>query len=309
MKTLNYLKYGILALAIITLSSCEKERISEEEPVNEYASLDDFYNNNELEEQSWIIDSTSNDSIVGTYGTHIWGIPNTIFMYKSSQLDISYPYELRLIEAYSIRRMIFAKLPTVAQGEFINSDGELKITAYKDNQELAIKENLFYQMLAPNATPDANKSIYYGFTTGSSSDWNNDVTLTDYLFAQDNATNISTVSNGYLARITKLGWINIAKPVISTQKTNITFTAPGTNTNLLDIYVILPNQRSFKKAISMVASDMPVGEQVKVFSMGKDTSGKMHYFSQSFTISNGLTIPITMQEATEAEVLAAMDAL
>ncbi|MEI7594564.1 MAG: hypothetical protein WCK02_02370 [Bacteroidota bacterium] len=308
MKTLSYLKYGILAIALFAIVACEKERIVEQEEDTEFTSLEDFYNENQPEEQSFIIDSTGNDSVVGKEGTHIWGIPNTIFMYKNTHQDITYPYVLKLIEAYSIKNMIFSKLPTVAQDSMINSDGELKVTAFKNNEELMIKENLFYQMMAPNANPDNNKDVYYGFTNGSTTDWNKNILQTDYIFTQDN-TNITTIQPGYLLAISKLGWLNIAKPINPAQKTDISFTAAGVNTNLLDVFVILPNQHSFKKASNMVASNMPIGEQVKVFSMGKDTSGKMHYFCQSYTISAGLTVAITMQEATKAEVLTVMDTL
>lgn len=297
-------------MMLMTLTiSCEKERTETEDPQTEYTSLDEFYDENQPEEQSFIIDSLGGDTIIGKEGTHIWGIPKTIFMNKATQQDIFYPYELRLIESYSIKNMILSKLPTVAQGNLLISEGEVKVTAYKNGQELAIKQHMGYEMMTPSANPLANMELFYGFTAGTTNDWTKFLLLTDYLFPTDGVTHISNSSEGYMLKVAKTGWVNVAKEFTYTPKTDITFTAAGVNTNFIDIYAIFPGQRSFIKVSDMSLTNMPLGETMKVFSMGKDKEGKMHYFLQTYTITSNLLVDVVMQEATKAEVLAAMDTL
>lgn len=309
MKYVNWLKSTVLLVVLVTMVSCEKERIESEKKDTEYTSLDEFYNNNQPEEQVFIIDSTDADTIVGKEGTQIWGIPKNIFMYKSNYQDIVYPYELRLIEAYSMKNMIFSKLPTLAQGTILSTGGEIKVTAYKNNQELVIKEHMGYRMMAPQANPKSNMNIFYGFTAATTNDWNDSLIQTDYLFNQDDVSSLVVAPSGYLMTIAKLGWICPAKKQVAASQTQITFTAPGVNTQFIDIYAILPDQHSLMKVNQMTLSDMPVGETMKVFSMGKDTHGKMHYFLQTYTISAQMTVDVVMQESTEAEVLSVMATL
>jgi hypothetical protein len=75
------------SVIVATILSCSKDRVEEDEI--EYASLDDFYDINELEEQEFIIDSVPGDTIVGKEGTKIWGIPKEIFMKKATEEDIT----------------------------------------------------------------------------------------------------------------------------------------------------------------------------------------------------------------------------
>lgn len=308
MKTLN--KINLFLLVIIGLhlgSSCSKERIEKEaeekETLTEYANMDDFYNLNEPPEQTFVIDSTGGDTITGMDGTKIWGIPKEIFMIKSTQQDISYPYTLKLKEAYSIKNMIMCRLPGIAQGDLLHSAGEVKITAFKNSDELAIKNTCFLPFLAPSTNTVPNMEVFYGFTNGTTNDWNNDVLQTDYLFSSDNVTSVSTSTNGYLTHIARLGWSNIGKKITPSSQANITFTATGTNTNYIDIYVVFNNLHNYVKVSNLVANNMPVGEPITVFAIAKDSGGTMYYFKNNYTVAAGLTVDLVMTASTEAQVL------
>lgn len=290
------------------MSSCSKER-TEKQVQTEYANLDDFYNQNQPDEQTFVIDSTGGDTVTGHDGTKIWGIPKNIFMVKSTQQDISYPYTLKLIEAYSIKNMIFSKLPGIAQGSLLHSGGELKITAFKNSAELAIKNNCFLPFRAPAANPVSGLGVFYGFTNGTTNDWNIDVLQTGYLFASDIVTSLSISGNGYLTHIAKLGWLNLGKKITPVAQDNITFTATGTNTNYIDVYIVFNNLHNYIKVANLAASNLPDGEPVTVFAIAKSTSGTMYYFKNNYTITNGLQIPLTMTASTEAQVLSEMAGL
>ena len=309
MKTIE--KIGFILFVIFALQmigSCSKER-TEKQVQTEYANLDDFYNQNQPQEQTFVIDSTGGDTVTGHDGTKIFGIPKEIFMKKSNQQDVSYPYTLKLIECYSIKNMILSKLPGVAQGSILHSGGELKITAFKNSDELAIKNNFFLPFRAPAANPVSGLEVYYGFTTGTTNDFNKDVLQTDYLFTSDNVTSLTTSGNGYLTHISKLGWLNLGKKETPASQANITFTATGTNTNFIDVYVVFNNLHNYIKVSNLAANNLPSGEPVTVFAIAKATGGTMYYFKNNYTISNGLVIPLTMTASTEAQVLSEMAGL
>lgn len=309
MKTNIKIKMGIcISCLFILFASCSKERTDEK--ATAYASLDEFYLNNAPEEQSFLIDSIAGDTIIGKEGTIIGDVPKTIFMYKSNFQDITYPFELRLIEAYSMKDMILSRLPNVAQNNILKSAGELKVTAWKNNNELALKENCGLLLWAPAATPDNSMDVFYGFTAGTTSDWNNDVTLTDYLFTQDTVTKIGVLGKGYGMKIAKLGWLSVCKLNTFTSTSGITFTAVGTNTNFIDIFIVFNNLHSYIKVNNLTASNLPVGEPVTVFAIAKDTDASMYYFKQDYTISTtSIIIDLAMQKSTEAEVLTLMGSL
>lgn len=297
----------IAAIGIMIFASCSKDR-TEKTTNTDYASLDAFYLDNAPPEQTFIIDSLGNDTIVGMDSTIIWGIPKTIFMDSITHLDINYPYTLKLIEAYSIKNMILSKLPNLAQGNVLASAGELRVRAFKNSSKLVLKNNCGLNMWNPDPTPDASMKVFYGFTQGTTDDWNMDVTQTDYLYSSDAVTSISTLGQGYHSVISKLGWVSIDHTFAYTNA-NITFTATGNNTNFIDVYVIFKDRHSYVKVSNLAASNLPSGEPITVFAIAMDTGGTMYYFKQDYIISNGLVIDLLMSSSTEIQVLSMMDGL
>ncbi|MBI5219755.1 MAG: hypothetical protein HY958_12575 [Bacteroidia bacterium] len=295
------------ATGLLWFASCSKDRTVKKD-LTDYTSLDDFYNANQLPEQSFTVDSLGSDSITGMHGTKIWSVPKIIFMTKTTHQDIVYPFTIKLIEAYCIKDMIFAKLPNRSGSKILQAGGELKVTAWKNSDELVLKQNCGFGLLAVPDTIFTGMQVYYGFTTGTTNDWNSDVVQTDYLFTNDVVTSLTNESRGYNMRIAKMGWISPAKLPASSGLANVTFSAEGNNTDLIDIYIVFKNFDSYMKVSSMAANGLPAGEPVTVVAIGRDAS-TMYYFRQDYAISNNLQITLTMQSATQAQVLAILETL
>jgi len=315
MKTFNKFQLLVcfsLVSAMIFIASCSKDRQQNKVTAASYVPVNDFYNNNAPPEQTFTIDSLGGDTIKAMDGTKIWGVPKTIFMYKSNHQDIIYPFTLKLIEAYSMKNMILEQLQNVAQGNILKSGGELKITAFKDTNTLLLKQNCGLHMWSPSITtpPDNSMKVFYGFTKNTLDDWNIDVTQTDFLFPTDTVTKLTVSGNGYAMKITKLGWLG-PDHTFTYSTSNVTFSVNGstTNTNYIDVYVIFKNRHSFIKVSSSAANNLPTGEPITVFAIAKDSNGQMYYFKQDYTISNGLAIPLTMNTTTEAQILSLMSSL
>jgi hypothetical protein len=300
---------AIISMAgMLAFTSCSKERL-EDDTDTEYAPMDGFYTTYAPHEQTFIIDSTGGDTIIGEQGTMIWGVPKTIFMDKITYQDISYPYFLKLIEAYSIKDMILSQLPNDAQDQLLKTAGEIKITAFKNSNELALKQNCGLHYFAPSASPDTAMDLFYGFTDGTTNDWNENILQTDYLFSSDSVSELLDVYGGYQAKIAKLGWTSIDRFYNGSSVTDLAFTAAGTNTNYIDIYVIFNSIHSFIKVSNLAAEDLPVGEPVTVFALAMGSDGTMYYYKQDYTIASGLVIDLQMTASTETDVLTLMGAL
>ncbi len=310
MKTRKRIKTFLPLMAIVILAyftSCSKDRIAKQVETS-YAPTDAFYTLNAPPEQTFVIDSLGGDTITAMHGTKIWGVPKTIFMLKSTHQDIYYPFYLKLIEAYSLKDMILSRLPNVAQSKILKDAGELKVTAFKDTNTLVLKDNCGLPLWAPSSTPDSSMNVYYGFTNGTTNDWNINVTQTDYLFSNDTVTHIGVKGSGYSMKITKLGWVDIGH-LAPYSNASMTFTSAGTNTNYIDVYIVFNNRHSFIKVNSLAAHNLPSGEPITVFALAMDSGGQMYFFKQNYNVANGMVIPLQMTQATSAQVLAEMSTL
>ncbi len=309
MKTQLKMMIPAAIVLLLTISSCSKDRLNDEpDKSTEYSSLDDFYDMNEPEEQEFVIDSIDGDTITAMEGTKIWGIPKEIFMKKSDHSDITYPYTLKVTECYSIKNKILSRYQGKAQGNMLYSSGNLRFRAFKNSDELELKEHCGLPFMAPSSAPDSQMDMYYGFTTGTADDWNNNVLQAGYLFSNDDVSELNTCLYGYTAKTAKTGWVNIAHPFSGAAQSSITFEAEGTNTNLIDIYIIFNNLHSHLKVSDMKALNIPDGEPVTVFAIAK-SGNQMYYFKENYATGSPIHIALEMTTATESEILTIMDSL
>ncbi len=312
MKTVAKFFALTLMSAVFVCLSCSRDRLIDEtnpDKINNYTSLDDFYDLNEPEEQEFVIDSIGGDTIVAQEGTKIFDVPKEIFMRKTDHTDITYPYTIKLIEAYTMKNKILLKLPGVAQGDLMFSDGNLRFRAFKDADELELKEHCGLPFMSPSQAPLSSMELFYGFSSGTNDDWNNSALQTGYLFPVDDVTFVNVNSYGYECKTAKMGWLNIAEKFTAPAQSSITFTADGTNTNFIDIYVIFNSLDSYLKVINLQAVNLPDNETVTVFAIGKDVSQQMFYFLDSYTTGVPLLIELEMLPATESQILTMMDSL
>jgi len=308
MKTIAKIFLLSIVLLLAT-ASCSKDRLNEDPDKDTvYSSLDDFYDLNQPQEQEFLIDSGSVDTITALEGTKIFQIPAQIFMKKSDHSDITYPYTLKLIEAYSIKHKIMLRQPGLAQGEVLHSGGHLKFSAFKNGDELELKEHCGLSFMAPSSAPTNAMELFYGFTAGTTDDWTNNVLNAGYLFANDDVTSVDVNSYGYNAVTAKTGWVGVARKFSGTADSKITFEAEGTNTDLIDIYIVFNNLKSYVKVSQMKANNLPVGESVTVFALAK-SGNQMYYFKQNFTTGAPIHIELLMTPATENQIITIMDTL
>jgi len=308
MKNLKTITAALMIFVsiVMLISACSKQRTEEE--LNEYSSPDDFMYENRPEEQTFTLTGDSGGPIIGNQDTHLW-MDSSIFMYTNGN-DVSYPITIKLIEIYKPKDMELYEMPTVAQGNLLVTGGEIRVRAFKDNDELVLKPNKVYACKMPSQNLDANMSIFYGKEVGDIIDW------------MDNASDVSTnsginslefitpdSSDYYSLLVPVMGWINCDYFYNTTNPTTLTFDSDVDDLTNVVKFLYFPDIKSVMEVYGNVSGNIPVGANVKVLCFAANSSGSMFYFYQDMTVAANQTTMVTMTQISEADLLTLMDGL
>lgn len=279
--------YSVLFVAL-TMSSCNEDRIDEEA---EFGPMDEFYNDNKPEEQEFEITSEDGGPIIGKEGTKLYG-GRSILMHANTN-DVSLPYTIKLIELYSYKDMILYNMPTTSSGNVTESGGEIKVTAFKDGEELFLKPNMKYAAVLSTTPTKTGMSVYDGTHPNNVfSNW----TL--------NASSMVVDSSGlYGLLLSKLGWQNCAQSTSFNAHTDIEFTIDGKGGEFIDIFIVFNDFHGLIQGSNLTASKVPVGANATILAMAKDQNGDFRLHNQTLTITQDLKIKLDMKVVSEAALL------
>lgn len=96
----NKLFIYLTAIMLITVVACKKDRV----PQDDYQNMDSFYSDHEEEEQEYTIDTNETVPLVCKKGTKI--CVNGEMFELNGEGTVIYPFQLKVIELYSIKDMI-----------------------------------------------------------------------------------------------------------------------------------------------------------------------------------------------------------
>ncbi|MBI5542006.1 MAG: hypothetical protein HY951_18260 [Bacteroidia bacterium] len=298
----KFLSLMLIALCFIStfISSCSKERIEskeEEDQLNDYQSMNNYYDSKKQQEQEFTIDSTGTGPIVGNQGTKIYAAKD-LLMYPNGD-SVHWPYTVKLIELYTPKDMLYYQMPTVAGGSLLTTGGEVRIRAFKNGQELVLRPTKTWTIEMPNTSPLANMKIYYGVQSSSFIDW-----------SPNPAGNYNTTSYGYTGQIATLGWTACGKPAaVSTTTTNYSFTSTTDNLQNVSTFIYFPNAKSLMQVYNQTSGAIPVGENAKIILMGMNSNNEIfHYYSET-TISTSNQVSVTLTQISDANLTAILNAL
>lgn len=289
---LNIMRKLFLAIAVVGLASCSKDRVEQ----TSYQSMDEFYDMYEPEEQTFIVDTGGTGPIVAEELTELF-VDSSIFMHQNGD-DVSYPFELRYIEIYQKGDMVLGRAPSVSNGSILNSSGEGRIRAYKDGEELLLKPNKnylvkFYDYFGANGT----ETEYYGTNSEKVTNWTG------------NGESVPVDTN-YLAMLgDEMGWISGAKPLSTFPllKT-ITLNLPGSNPENVGKFVIVNDPNSVVM-MNDVSVDLPSGLQAKMICFALNQDGEYLWYENDITVSSSETLEIEFTTVDEATLLSNIESL
>jgi hypothetical protein len=293
-KTLLFLT---LVLSLASVSSCSKDRIDPEEKLSDYDQMDDYYDTKKQEEQIFEIDNSGEGPIIGNQGTKLW-ISDEKLMYTNGD-SIHLPYTLKLIELYTPKDMIYFQMPTVSGGTLLTTGGEIRVRAFKNDEELVLRPNETWTVEMPNNGPESDMKIYYGVENTSFVDW-----------TVNPAGNFNTTSYGYIGEIKKLGWIACGKDASnSTSTTNYSFTSTTDNLQFVSIFIYLPDSKSLMQVYNQTSGALPLGENIKIILMGINDSTQLFSYYQETQVSTNNQVDVTLTSISDTDLTAILDAL
>ena len=296
MKTKIYTRFISAAglLIILFFSSCKKDRIQQDD----YQSMDSFYDQYKEEEQEFIIDSTGSCPIIAKKGTKIC-VTADMFMFTNGT-GITYPFTLKVVELYSIKDMLLWRMPAVSGGSILETSAEIRVRAFKNNTELVLKSGRTYYMeMDTMTTLNSNMQPYYGSDNVGTADW-----------AIEPLSTLSVNSYYYILNVGRMGWISSARLHSSaSQNTTITFSATGTNTQNIQIFLSFVNFKGLLKVTNLASGSVPIGEQVTLVAMAKNQNNDYFLHKETFSIAANQLITLNLQTISEADLLAALDGL
>lgn len=299
-------KIGLLSIVgifIISLNACKKDRI--EKSKNEYEPVNSYLDMKKQQEQEFVINGPSNDTIVGNQGTKLLAGKDCL-MFPNGD-SVHYPFSVKLVELYTPKDMMYWQMPTVAAGNILETDGEIRVRATKNNQDLVLRPNCAYGVQMPNGAPKNNMNAFYGFDTGSFFDW------TDNPASLGVTTSVSPTFNiipyGYEALIARLGWLNCGKLANNGSGNTISFTSSTDYLENVGIFIYFPTTKSVMQVYNMTSGLIPTGTSVKIVMIAVDGGGNLFHYYNTMTISANTTLEVSLSVITDPNLTNLLDGL
>jgi len=306
MKTENPLKYILVAATMLVIyTACKKDRI-EESVLNAYESPNNYLDSKKEAEQEFEITSDSSSGpIIGNQGTHIWG-GRSCLMYPNGD-SVTLPFTVKLVELYTPKQMIYYQMPTVASDTILETDGEIRLRAFKNGTELLLKPGCSWSIKMPNTAPENYMRIFYGFQTANYVNW------TDNPSSLGVTTSFSpifaTTTDGYLASIVKLGWINCDFKQGSSTNYQLTFASSTDNLTNVAIFIYFPATKTVMQVYNMASGSIPSGAAVKIVAIAVNTSGQLFSYYHNLTVTAAAQLEVTMAATTDPAIEALLNSL
>jgi hypothetical protein len=187
MKTSIITNISLSFLLILLAFGCSQDRLT---PLNlegtgtvKIVDFNPVYNYNVMESlnkstEKFTINSQTDLPYTTKKGTKIW-----IYDYNLKTTNgqaVKYPFDLEIIELYTLKDMVIYNKPTMANEQLLSTDGAFYIKAFQNKKELKMGEypridmpskqtdnamTLFYEVLAKNLTlkkpPINSKSQFF----------------------------------------------------------------------------------------------------------------------------------------------------
>ena len=188
-------------------------------------------------------------------------------------------------------------MPTVASGNILETDGEIRLRAFKGTEELTLKPSCPYMIEMPNSSPETYMNIFYGTDNGSFVDWS------------DSQVGFNVIPYGYQAFPNTLGWINCDNQIGNGLGHTLNFTSSTDNLQNVGIFIYFTNHKGLMQAYNMSTGLIPNGSNVKIVMIAIDASGNLFSYNETRTVTASATIDVVLSGITDPNLTAYLDAL
>lgn len=295
-------------MATVMNYSCKKDRIEEQpqQTLNEYSSPNDYLNSKKQQEQEFVITSDSaSGPIVGNQGTNIW-CGRQCLMFPNGD-SVALPYTVKLVELYTPKDMIYYQMPTVASDTILETDGEIRLRAFKDGTELVLRPGCSWPIMMPNTAPENYMRVFYGFDASNYVDWTDDPSTlgvtTSYI------PTFGTTTGGYLGSTVRLGWVNCDYKRGGSVNHHLSFVSSTDNLTNVAIFIYFPSTKTVMQVYNQTSGSIPDNSVVKIVAIAVNSSGTLYSFTQNMTVTASSSLEVTMAATTDPALTAVLDGL
>ncbi|MDD2346550.1 MAG: hypothetical protein PHY85_10480 [Bacteroidales bacterium] len=296
--------FPIIILLAFSFSACKKDRI--EKSMNEFEDLNDYMNLKKQEEQTFLIDSNGTGPIIGNQGTKIWISKECLQTMDGN--EISWPYIVKLVELYTPADMIYWQMPSVSTNGILQTEGEVRLRAFKDNNELKLKPlpcKCIVEM--PSNEPKNFMSVYYGFETNNRPNWTK--SLAQLGINPPTAEWFAPTDTGHIGEIGKLGWIACDTLVGSNSGATVNFVSTTDYLDNVGIFIYFPNTKTIMQVYDQASSPIPNGSSVKIICFAQKSDGSLYHFYSTAIINGNMEIMVEMQEISDPALTSLLNLL
>jgi hypothetical protein len=310
-----------LALLIIILSvifACSKDRAVplKEVPfdiknVNFESITTNWLDKLAAKTQQKVINSAKDLPFIAKSGTKLW-IYNTDLSF-SNWNTVNYPFTIEITELLTPMDMILAQKPTVSNGEFLVTGGEILVKVFKDGKELILYpfSSTLPKIQVPTKKVDSKMELFYGQVTPINTvNWVAATAQKDTSRRQIQYPLIINGGNGadsvsaYTLFPRNIGWINCDR-FYSYQgaKTTVKFTSEYPALEKIYIFMYLPDLKSVIQVYGGESLKIPVGQNVKIITVSQTQDGELYSFLQDLKVVDNQTVVIKLTKTTEQEFI------
>jgi hypothetical protein len=303
-STVSKISIGLIFLSSVLYYGCKKDRI-EQQTLNAYDSPDSYLDEKKPKEQEFTIDTTGSGPITGNQGTKIWtGKP--CLMYPNGD-SVHYPFTIKLVELYKPKDMIYYRMPTVASGNILRTDGEIRLRAFKGATELVLRPNpCFAQIEMPNTAPRNDMAEFYGFESNGLPDWTDKPGTLGAVAKYDSL--FKTTAYGYTGAIGRLGWINCDKFANSSPASTLTFESTVDELTNIRFFIYFPATKTVMQVYNTASFNIPNGSAVKIIGIGMQGSNLFSFYKE-LTVNASAAIDVEMVATTDPDLTALLNGL
>lgn len=292
---------SFLFLSATFYYGCKKDRI-EQQTLNTYDSSDSYLDSKKPEEQEFTIDTTGTGPITGNQGTKIW-VGKPCLMYPNGD-SVYYPFTIKLVELYKPKDMIYYQMPTMASGNILRTDGEIRLRAFKGATELVLRPDpCFSQVEMKNSNPRNDMGVFYGFEASGLPDWTDNLKSLGSFSKSDSL--FTPTGYGYTAAIGRLGWINCDKFANSTPSSTLTFESTVDDLTNVKFFIYFPATKTVMQVYNTTSFNIPNGSDVKIIGIAyKSGTSDLYHFYEELTVNSSSSVDVEMTAISDADLTA-----
>jgi hypothetical protein len=294
MKTYKII-FAALTVSVFTLC-CSDERIEPKQEKTEFESADDYLDSKKAEEQEYEISEEGEGPLTTKKGTKIW-LSKSLLMYPNGD-SVHFPYTIKVVELFTPADMIYYQMPSMAGSSLLTTHGEIRIRAFKNDEELVLRPGKKWQLEIPKASTINDMLLYYGTTSNNKTDW------------QDKHQDSFTITgSGYQTLAQELGWLSCAKDAIGMQESiEYTFYSDSISLGNVNTFVYMPAQEGLMQVFNNTTDPLPLGETMKIISIARQGEQLFSFYRQD-VVSEDNRVEIILQKTTEAELTSLLNNL